>query len=153
MGQNGRLLNMHLIENKKARFDYDFHQTIEAGIELMGTEVKAIKNGIGSLVGARVIIRGGEAYLLGATIPPYQAKNAPAGYDPDRTRRLLLSKKELRTLATIEKGLTVVPMYCYTKGKLIKLAFGIGRKRKAYDKREVLKERTDDRELARSLKT
>src|SRR3990167_3163489 len=86
---------MTLIENKKVSFDYEILETLEAGLELLGFEVKSLRAGHGSLKGARVVARGGEAYLVGATIPAWQMANAPKSYDPERTRRLLLSKKEI----------------------------------------------------------
>src|SRR3989344_7098973 len=103
---------MSLIEHKKARFNYEILETYEAGLELLGFEVKSLRKGQGSLEGAHVIVRGGEAYLTGATIPPYQSGNTPKDYDPARARRLLLSKREILTVANAEgaKGVTVVPI-------------------------------------------
>ena len=141
-----------MIENKKAKLEYELSKTFEAGLELLGTEVKAIRNGLGSLVGSRVIIRGGEAYLIGANFPPYQAKNSPPNYDPERPRKLLLTKKELHRLSMIESGLTLIPIKCYNKGRYLKLSLAIGRKKKKGDKRQSLKEKADKLEIARSLK-
>ena len=143
-----------IIQNKKARFDFDILEEFQAGAELLGHEVKALKSGKGSLVGARVLIRGGEAFLVGATIEPYQPQNVPEGYDPDRPRRLLISKKELAKLTRSEdeKGLTIVPISWYNEGRLLKLSFGIGKGKKKTDKRETIKERDTSRELARELK-
>ena len=81
--------------NKKARFDYEILETLEAGIELRGYEVKAIREGKVSLVGSHVIIRNGEAWLLGADVAPYQPNNTPEGYDPKRTKKLLLKKSKI----------------------------------------------------------
>lgn len=144
-----------LLENRKARADYQVIEKFDAGIELFGYEVKALRNGRGSLPGSHVIIRGGEAYLLNADIPPYQANNVPEGYDAKRTRRLLLSKKELNRLAGMEnkKGLTIVPFSVYTKGRFIKVSIAVVRGRKKYDKREVIKKRETDREIRRTLKS
>jgi SsrA-binding protein len=86
---------MSLVDNKRVAFDYQILETIEAGLELFGFEVKSLRAGHGSLKGARVVARGGEAYLVGATIPPWQVANAPKSYDPERPRRLLLSQKEI----------------------------------------------------------
>src|SRR3954469_17420697 len=110
---------MALIENQRVGFDYEILETIEAGLELLGFEVKSLRAGLGSLKGARVVARGGEAYLVGATIPPWQVKNAPESYDPERTRRLLLKSKEISRVAAAEgaKGLTVVPLSVYNKGR------------------------------------
>jgi SsrA-binding protein len=145
---------MSLVEHKKARLNYEILEEYEAGLELVGPEVKSLRAKDGKLEGAHVIIRGGEAYLVGAHIPPYQPSNAPKDYDPDRTRRLLLTKKELGALAEYEgqKGLTIVPLRVYNKGKNLKLAIGVARGRKNYDKRAVLKERDTKREIQRSLK-
>jgi SsrA-binding protein len=142
---------MSLIENKKIHFDYEILEKFEAGIELVGTEVKSLRNGMGSIVGAYVIIRGGEAYASGMDIPAYQEKNAPAGYDPKRLRRLLLSKAEIARLAALEakKGLTIVPISIYNKGPKIKAEIVIVRGKKGPDKRQREKKRDTDREIRR----
>jgi len=139
---------------RKAYFDYEILETFEAGIELFGFEVKSIRKGQAHLEGARVIIRGGEAFLVGATVPPYQSANTPAGYEPDRTRRLLLHKKEIGYLAgkEHEKGLTIVPIKFYNKGPNVKLAFGVARGKRKYDKREAIKKRETQRTISRELK-
>jgi SsrA-binding protein len=142
------------LENRRARFDYDILETTEAGLELFGFEVKALKSGRGNIAGSRVLIRGNEAFVVGMDIPPYQPQNTPEDYDPARTRRLLLHHKELAYLAgkTKEKGLTLVPISVYTKGNIVKLEFGIARGKKAYDKREDIKEREAKRHIERTLK-
>lgn len=142
-----------VVENKKARLEYEFLETFDAGIELRGFEVKALRAGKASLVGSRVVIRGGEAYLIGATISPYQEKNTPTSYDPERARRLLLTKKELNELAGQEtgKGLTIVPVMVYDKRRL-KLHIALARKKKKHDKRENLKDRDAKRSIERTLK-
>ena len=140
--------------NKKAYFDYEILDTYEAGIELMGNEVKSIKTGHVGLTGAYVLIRNNEAYLLNADIPPYQPKNTSADYDPQRTRRLLLRKEEIKELVgkTHEKGLTLVPLKLYNKGRRIKLEIGLARGKKKSDKRETIRKREVDREINRALK-
>lgn len=145
---------MSLIEHKKARLNYEILEEYEAGLELVGPEVKSLRAKDGKLEGAHVIVRGGEAYLVGAHIPPYQPSNAPKDYDPDRTRKLLLTQKEIAALGEYEgqKGLTIVPLKVYNKGKHLKLTIGVARGRKNYDKRAVLKERDTKREMQRSLK-
>lgn len=145
---------MSLIDNKKARFDYDILEEFEAGFELLGHEVKSLRAGQGKLEGSHVIVRGGEAYVVGMHIPPYQPSNTEEEYDPARTRKLLLTKKELRSLADFEgqKGLTIVPLRVYNKGRVLKIKLGVARGRKKYDKRAVLKERDTQREIDRSLK-
>src|SRR3989344_701287 len=111
-----------LLEYKKARMKYAVVETFAAGIELSGGEVKALRSKLGSLDGSRVVVRGGEAFILGMTIPPYQAANTAKGYDPERARRLLLNKHEIKALADAEgaKGLTIVPLEVYTVGRNLK---------------------------------
>ena len=144
----------HVIENKKARLEYEFLETFEAGMVLTGHEAKSLRAGKASLVGAHIVVRGGEAYLVGATISPYQEGNTPKGYDPERSRKLLLSKKELHELvgAESQKGLTLVPIMVYNSKRFIKLSFALARKKKKHDKRATLKERDDKRSMDRSLK-
>ena len=143
-----------LVENKKVRLNYEILQTFDAGIELFGHEVKSLRNKHGSLEGAHVVARGGEAYLLNATIPPYQPKNTPKDYEPNRNRRLLLTKKEIKELVGIEhqRGLTIVPISVYNGGKSLKLHFAAVRGKKKIDKREDLKKRDSEREMRRTLK-
>jgi SsrA-binding protein len=143
-----------LLDNKRARFDYEILEEIEAGIELHGFEVKSLRGKHGSLAGSYVSLKSGEAYLLGAHIPPYQTTNTPESYDSRRSRRLLLTRKELRDMAEREReaGLTIVPIAVYTKGSKIKISLGIARGKKKRDKRESLKKRDAERDVARTLK-
>jgi SsrA-binding protein len=143
-----------LVENKKAYFNYEILEKFDAGIELLGPEVKSLKNKRGSLEGAHVIVRGGEAFIVGMHIPPYQLNNTPKDYDPIRNRRLLLVKKEIDAIAGAEskKGLTIVPISLYTKGRKIKVSIGIGRGKKKYDKRETIKKRDMERDVAREMR-
>ncbi len=143
------------IDNRKAHFNYSIEETFEAGIELSGFEVKSIKNGKGSIVAAFCIVRGGEAFIIGMHIPPYQPHNIDLGYDPDRNRRLLLSKKEIKKLAEKDaiKGLTLIPISLYSKGPYIKVSIAVARGKKVFDKRETIKKRDVDREIRRTLKT
>ncbi len=143
-----------LIHNKKASFNYEILETFEGGLELFGYEVKSLRAKHGSLEGARVTIRGNEAYLIGATIPAFQAFNTPKTYDPERNRRVLLTKKELTELSGVEsqKGLTIVPISVYNKGKKLKLSLAIVRGKKKFDKRETVKKRETERELRRITK-
>lgn len=145
---------MNIIEHKKARLEYEFLEELEAGLELLGFEVKSLRAKQGKLEGAHVIVRGGEGYVVGMNIPPYQPGNTPEGYDPTRSRKLLLTKKELGALAGYEgkKGLTIVPVSVYNKGTNLKLRIAVARGRKKYDKRAVLKERDTKREIDRTLK-
>ncbi len=145
---------MALIEHKKARLNYEVLEEFEAGLELLGLEVKSLRAGQGKLEGSHVIVRGGEAYVVGMHIPPYQPLNTDKDYDPDRSRKLLLSKKEIASLSAqdSQKGLTIVPLKVYNKGKVLKVSIAIARGRKAHDKRAVLKERDTKREIERTLK-
>ena len=141
-------------ENRKARFDYEILEKYEAGIELLGTEVKSVRGGRMSLEGAFVIVRGGEAYLINTNIPPYQMKNTPTEYDPLRNRKILLTKKEIAELAGSEKNksLTIVPISVYNKNRKIKLEIALVKGKKKFDKRETLKKRDSDREVRREYK-
>ena len=145
---------MSLIENQRARFDYTILEELEAGMELFGFEVKSLRAKQGSLKGARVVARGGEAYLVGATIPAWQVKNAPKSYEPERTRRLLLKVKEIAHILSAEgqQGLTIVPLAVYNKGRKLKLSIAIVRGKKKQDKRQTLRERDEKRHIERSLK-
>jgi len=145
---------MSLIQNKKAHFNYEILEKIEAGIELFGLEVKSLKKGQGSLEGAHITVRGGEAFVINMQIPPYQPANTPESYDPIRNRRLLVTKKEITRLSGEEnqKGLTIVPLSVYNKGRKLKLEIAIVRGKKKYDKRETIKKRDTDREMRRDLK-
>ena len=142
------------IDNRKAHFNYSIEETFEAGIELYGFEVKAIKNGQGSITSAFCIIRGGEAYIMNLHIPPYQPNNVDPAYDPDTTRKLLLSKKEIKKLADKDdtKGLTLIPLSLYSKGRYIKVSIAVARGKKVFDKRETIKKRETDREISREFK-
>ena len=140
-----------LAENRRARFDYEISQTYEAGIELKGYEVKSAKGGRFQVVGAHVLIRGGEAWLVNSHIPPYQTGNTPVDYEEDRARRLLLSKDEIKELqgALMDKSRHVIPLRAYLTHGLIKIELGLGHSRKKSDKREVIKKRTHQREIRR----
>jgi SsrA-binding protein len=145
---------VNLVEHKKARLEYEILEEFEAGLELLGHEVKSLRDKHGKLEGAHIVVRNGEAYLIGASIPPYQPGNTPKEYDPARSRKLLLTQKELVALSAFEgqKGLTIVPISVYNKGKVLKLRIAVARGRKKYDKRAVLKERDTKRDIDRTLK-
>lgn len=144
----------NLISHKRASFDFELLETFEAGISLLGTEVKSIRGGQGKLEGAYVIIRGKEAFLVGASIPAFQKKNVSAGYDAERPRKLLLTQKEIAELElkSEKQGLTIVPLKLYNKGRNLKLAIAIARGKKKQDKRESIKERDVKRDIAREFK-
>ncbi len=138
--------------NKRARFDYELLETYSAGIELTGHEVKSLKQRGGLLAGAHIIIRGGEAYLVGLDIRSFQPENAPKNYESDRTKRLLLNKHEIEHLfgKTLE-GLTIVPLKLYDNARgRIKVDIALARGRKKYDKRELLKKRESLREIRKN---
>ncbi len=145
----------HYAENRKARFDYEILEKYEAGIELLGTEVKSVRGGRMSLEGAFVIVRGGEVFLINANIPPYQVKNTSRDYDPIRNKKLLLTKKEINELAGNEKNksLTIVPILVYNKGRKIKMEIALVKGKKKFDKRETIKKRETDREIRRTLRS
>lgn len=142
------------INNKKAHFNYEVQKTFEAGIELLGFEVKSIKKGTGNLAASFCIVRGNEVFIVGMHISPYQMANTPKNYDPERTRRLLLSKKEINTLAEAEgtKGLTLIPISLYSKGRRIKIEVAIAKGKKTFDKRQSIKKRDTEREIRREYK-
>jgi SsrA-binding protein len=139
--------------NERAKYDYELLETYSAGIELMGHEVKSVRQGQCVLRGAYVTVRGGEAFLIGCDIPPYQAKNTPEDYDPRRVRKLLLSKKEVVELARAEETatLTIVPLSVYNKGRFLKVDIAVARGKKKFDKRQTIKKRDTDREIRRTL--
>jgi len=140
--------------NKKAKFDYEFLEKYEAGLVLFGHEVKSIKTGHISLKGAFVTIHNGELYLTNALVPLYQHAGNIKNYDPNRSRKLLVKKSEIRSLVgkKTQAGLTMVPIRVYTKRSLIKLEFALAKGKTKYDKRNVLKKRDTDRNIARALR-
>lgn len=144
-------------ENRRAAFDYEILEKLEAGIELKGSEVKSITSGQVHLAGAYAVIKGNEIWLINLEIPPYQPLNinTSKNYDPSRNRRLLLHKKEIKSLIgkIKEKGLTLVPLKLYNKKNKIKVEIGLGKSRKKYNKRELIKKREVEKEIRRKLKT
>jgi SsrA-binding protein len=143
-----------LVSHKRVSFDFDLLETFEAGISLLGTEVKSVRGGQGKLEGSYVIIRGKEAFLVGASIPAFQKKNVSASYDPERTRKILLTKKELANLEqkSERQGLTIVPIKLYNKGSKLKLEIAIARGKKKTDKRQSIQKRDTKRDLEREVK-
>jgi SsrA-binding protein len=142
-----------LAENRKARFDYVILETFEAGIELLGHEVKSVKAGRMGLVGSYAVVQGRELLLLNSQIPPYQRGNVPEHYDPARSRRLLLHKGEVRVLIgkLKQKSTVIVPLRTYLKGPFIKIELGLCKSKKAPDKREALKKKEVQREMRRGI--
>lgn len=138
--------------NRRARYDYQILEKIEAGIALTGPEVKSVKEGKISLEEAFVRIKDGQVYLLNAHIHPYRFAETK-NQDPRRTRKLLLQKKEILALEqkTKQKKLTIVPTACYTKGRRIKLEIALAKGKKKYERKEEKKRRDIEREIEREL--
>lgn len=141
-------MNM-LAENRKARFDFEILDTLEAGIVLSGQETKSAKSGHINLKGSFVTFQGNNAYLTNAHISVYPFAGPIPTYDPTRSRRLLLHKKETNYLRekTQSQGLTVIPLKVYTKNRLIKIAVGVARGKHKFDKRATIKKRELSREM------
>lgn len=142
--------NKTLATNKKARHEYEIIDKFEAGMVLTGTEVKSIRNGKASIAEAFVREKNGELYILGMNVPEYTQKGY-VNHDPLRDRKLLMHKKEITKLSSkmAEKGLTIVLLALYTKGKNIKAELALAKGKKLHDKREALKKKAQKRELRR----
>lgn len=140
-------------QNRKAYHDYHIEDTLEAGIALLGTEVKSLREGRVNLRDGYVVIKGGEAYLLNCHISPYSHGNI-MNHDPLRTRKLLLHRKEIdRVRGKIEaKGYTLVPLKIYFKGSFAKVEVGLARGKKIFEKRDTIKEREAKREIEKTIK-
>ncbi|MDO9399459.1 MAG: SsrA-binding protein SmpB [bacterium] len=144
-----------LAVNKRAHFDYEVLETFEAGMVLFGHEVKAVKNGQINLIGSYVVFKKlagkilPELYLINAHISQYKYASSLTEYNPTRSRKILLKKKEIRRLIdkTREVGLTLVPLKIYTNHSFIKLEFALAKGKKKYDKREAIKKRDIERDL------
>jgi SsrA-binding protein len=144
---------MILLENRKARLEYDFVEQYVAGIVLSGGEVKSLRKKSGSFTGSYVKALGEELFLLNAQITPYSfADNRD--YDPKRTRKLLLKKKEIKALieATHQKGLALIPLKFELLGKNIKLRFALARGKKQFERRAELRKRDIERDIQREMK-
>ena len=143
-----------LAENRYAKFQYEILETIEAGIELLGTEVKSIRNGKANLRDGYCSFRDGEILLLNVHISPHKNVGSFFNHDPLRKRKLLLHKKEIIKLKanTEKKGLTIVPLTIYLKGSWIKLTIGVGKGKKLHDKRQADKQKDINREMKSALK-
>ncbi len=140
--------------NRKARFNYFLSDFQECGIELVGSEIKALRAGHCSLDDSYVTIRRGEAFLLNMNIPLYQGNNKVFSHEPTRTRKLLLHKSEILKLvqAVDREGYTIIPVRCYIKRGLAKIQIALGKGKKNYDKRETIKKREDERNMAKAMK-
>jgi SsrA-binding protein len=142
-----------IAENRKAFFDYHILETFEAGIALLGTEVKGIREGRANLRDAYASVDGGEVWLHNVHINPYSHRGY-VDHDPKRKRRLLLHRYEIRKLIgkTVEKGLTLVPTKLYFKNGRVKVAIALAKGKQAHDKRETIKRRESDRETRAAVK-
>ncbi len=145
--------NGTIAQNKKAYHDYFVDEELEAGIELVGTEVKSIRAGRVNLKDSYVSCKTGEAFIIGMHVSPYE-QGSIFNHDPLRSRRLLLHKKEINRLIglTSQQGLTLIPLKLYFKGQYVKLSLGICRGKKNYDKRAAIAERDAKRNMDRALK-
>lgn len=142
-----------IADNRKARHDYHLFETFEAGVELLGTEVKAIREGRVNLKDSYGRIEGGEVFLCNLHISPYSHRGY-AEHAPLRRRRLLLHRYEIRKLVgkTQERGFTLVPVRLYFKGGRVKVAISLAKGKKSYDKRETIRRREVDRETRAMVK-
>lgn len=143
-----------LATNKRAHYDYEILEKYEAGLALFGHEVKSIKTKHVSLKESFVTVRGSELYLTNAHVPPYSHAGTIANYNPTRPRKLLLKKSEIKRLIGKIRtlGLTLVPIRLYTKRRLVKLEFGLGKGKKEYDKRDSIRKKEAERGMRRILK-
>ena len=140
--------------NRQARFQYEILDTYEAGVALVGTEVKSIREGKVNLQDGFANVKRGEVWLHNVHISPYNMTSLAFNHDPRRVRKLLLHRQEIRKLIgqTEQKGLTLVPLKMYFKGGRVKVAIALGRGKKLHDKRESLKKKQDKRDIARAMK-
>ncbi|MGD0665553.1 MAG: SsrA-binding protein SmpB [Rhabdochlamydiaceae bacterium] len=142
-----------LVSNRKAFHNYEVLETLEAGIILLGTEIKSLRNHGGNLQDAFVVFHQGDPYLKNASIAPYKYGNL-FNHEEKRERKLLLHKREIAKLQSIvdEKGLSVIPLAMYLKKGFVKVKLGVARGKKAYDKRAALKKKEHERQINRSIK-
>jgi SsrA-binding protein len=142
-----------LASNRKAYHNYEIVETFEAGIVLLGTEIKSLRNHGGNIQEGYVVERGGEAWLLNASIIPYKFGGVAFNHEERRERKLLLHKREIAQIQTAasEKGLTIVPLALYLKKGRVKVKIGIAKGKKLHDKRHAIKDRDVEREMRRSM--
>lgn len=154
MGTTARTENTKLIcKNRKARFNFEIDETLEAGISLLGSEVKSLRNGRANLSDSYGKFKDGELYLVDAHISPYEQSNRE-NHDPLRARKLLLHKREIRKLhgKVAERGFSLIPLKLYFKRGRVKVELALARGKKMYDKRETIKKKDQRRELERMVK-
>ncbi len=147
-------MNKNLATNKKANYNYIILEKIEAGLKLTGPEVKSIRNHQINLDNAYISFQNNEVFLINAHISKYKSANNLTDYNPERKRKLLLKKKEIAYLRAKanEKGLTIIPLSVYNKGRYLKIEIALVKGKKTFDKRQSIKDRTIKRELQRKLK-
>lgn len=140
-------------QNRKAFHDYSIEETIEAGIILTGTEVKSLRDGKANLKDSYAIVKGSEVFLLNCHISPYTYGNI-MNHDPLRTRKLLLHKKEIMRVQAkaAQKGYSLIPLKLYFKNSHVKVEIGLAKGKRQYEKRETIKKKEADREMARAIK-
>ncbi len=153
MGSKGDPAQKTVVSNRRARHDFEILERFEAGIVLTGAEVKSLRGGRGSLAEAFARVRNGEVWLEGMHIPPYQHAMDKARYEPTRSRKLLLHRKEIERLIgkTAERGLALVPLRVYFTHGLAKVELGLGRGKRRFEKRQAIAEREHRREIERSM--
>jgi len=146
--------NNTIAQNKKARFDFELEEKFEAGIMLQGWEVKSLRAGKAQITDCYVLLKNGEAWLIGAQITPLQTVSTHYVTDPTRTRKLLLKQRELEKLigATQQKGYTCVALGMYWKGHLVKVEIALAKGKQLHDKRQTEKERDWNREKQRVVR-
>lgn len=143
-----------IVSNRRARKDYEIFDTYEAGIELVGTEVKSLRAGTANLKDAYANIQNGEAWLHNLHIGPYQAAGSHQQHDPERVRKLLLHRREIDRLLgrVIEKGLTLVPLRIYFSGGRVKVEIAVARGKRAHDKRDSMRREAANREIEQAMR-
>lgn len=145
---------MSIVSNKKATVNYEVLDKYEGGLELLGHEVKSIRNGRIKFDGSYIIIKDDEVFLKNAEISPYQPNNIPKDFEPQRLIKILVSKKEIMKLKhkTEKEGLTLIPFSIFNKGKKLKIDFALAKGKKKHDKRQDIKKREDTIEILRAIK-
>lgn len=143
-----------IADNRQARYQYEILETYEAGIELLGTEVKSIRGGRVNLRDGYASVKDGEVWLHNVHVSPHQSASAIFNHDPRRVRKLLLHNREISKLIgkTEQQGLTLIPLKLYLKNGWIKALIGLAKGKKLHDKRESLKRKQTNREIERALK-
>ena len=143
----------NIATNRRARFNYEITDTYEAGIALLGSEVKSLRAGQADLKDSYASVRGGEMWLVGMRISPYEYAR-DGGHEPERERKLLLHKREIEKIGSVlaEKGLSLLPIRLYFKDGKVKVELGLGRGKAQRDKREALKRRQADRDMERAIR-